>query len=95
MPTTSVNSILVDPSDKTKYTFSGAEWATAEGGGVTVTTITLTPSGTVTVTNESAVASNAKTCIFTASASGSITAKFVMSDGQERERTLTIKVSNL
>lgn len=89
------NAVTVDPSDKTTWSFSAADWCTEEGGGVTLSSATLTPSATVTVITEGTVAANAKTCKFSATASGSITCKFVMSDGNERERTLTITVTNL
>lgn len=89
------NSVTVDPSDKTTWTFSAADWCTNEGGGVTLSTATLTPSATVTIISQGSVTANAKTCKFSATASGSITCLFVMSDGNERERTLTITVNNL
>lgn len=85
--------VTVDPSDDTKWTFSADEWCTDEG--LTCSTITLTPSSTVTLTSEGSVAANAKTCRFTASASGTIAARFTMSDSQIRERTLHITVTDL
>lgn len=90
-----MNRITVDPSDETTWTFSAADWCTNEGGGVTLSSVTLTPSASVTVSNQSAVAANAVTCKFVASASGKITATFSMSDGNTRQRTLTITVANL
>ena len=92
---TSVNHVIVDPSDEVKWTFSAAEWCANEGGGVTLSSVALTPSTGVTILSESSVAANAKTCIFKASASGTIVAFFTMSDGQKRERTLTITVREM
>lgn len=89
------NHIEVDPSDKVTWTFSAASWCTYEATGVTVSSATITPSTGVTIITEGAVAGNAKTVKFSASASGSIVCTFVMSDGNERQRTLTITVTNL
>lgn len=89
------NAVTVDPSDETTWTFSAADWCTEEGGGVTLTAAALTASATVTIITEGSVAANAKTCKFSATASGSITCTFTMSDGNKRQRTLTITVTNL
>ena len=89
------NAVTVDPSDETTWAFSAADWCTEEGGGVTLSTAVLTPSATVTLLAEGTVAANAKTCEFSATASGSITCTFTMSDGNKRQRTLTITVTNL
>lgn len=93
MATDPIQHITVDPSDETLWTFDADAWCTAEG--TTLSTATLTASATVTLTNEGAVASNAKTCRFTATAKGTIACLFTFADGQKRERTLHITVSEL
>lgn len=91
MPST----ITVDPNDDVTFTFRAVDWCANEGGGVTLSTLTVTPSATVTIIAEGSVTANAKTIEFSATASGSIAARYVFSDGNERERTLYIRVQEM
>lgn len=85
--------VTVDPSDKTKWTFSATDWIAEES--TTLSSATLTASSTVTIVSQSAIAGATKTCIFSASASGTLACLFVFADGQERERTISITVNQL
>lgn len=88
----SVRNITMDPSDNVKVTFSSTAWLATEG--TTVASYTLTPSATVTVGTNSRT-DGVVTAMVTATASGTLTCRFTFADGQIRERTLTITVTNL
>jgi hypothetical protein len=82
----------MDPSDTAKVTFDSTDWLAREG--TTCSSYVLTPSATVTVGTNSRTL-GVVTAMVTATASGSLTCRFVFADGQVRERTLTITVANL
>ena len=87
-----VTNITMDPSDNVKVSFSATDWIAAEG--LTCTAFTLTPSATVTVGSSSRTL-GVVTAFITATASGTLTCRWTFSDGQIRERTMTITVTQL
>lgn len=87
-----VTHITMDLHDTVKVTFDSTDWLGVES--TTVASYTLTPSATVTVGTNSRTL-GVVTAMVTATASGTLTCRFTFADGQIRERTLTITVTNL
>lgn len=87
-----VTAVTVDPDDVTDVSFDAAAWCTAES--TSLASYTVASSATVTVVSD-ADTGNVVTARITATAPGSVTCHMVFADGQERERTITVRVTEL